>query len=369
MLRQCITIASILFFNVLVFGQTLERCIGQEGFTGYCDAEGNVVIEQKFHDGLDFMEGHALVRVEDKWGIINESGSWMVEPSYDEVFDCENIEDHILVKEDNKWYFCNAYGIKYTRGYEVMSPWYEFDTDGAVARFTEDTWFSVIQKKKWGVVDVNDNIKIPFEYEWIRVLREDNKPMSIVTKKKGKYAWQRLDAEAATGYEFDAFLGTHSDLLFLSADNQTTILNFKTGKRVQEGERDFYTLINDKDSIGLVNSLGKIIVPFTNEFVYLSKIKNHVVYGNYGEFGLNDLDGNLLLEPLYEEIFPLSDNPPTVGVRNQEGLVAIFLLSGEIIQQVTPFRYSYVKFDGNDLRVGLDGKNGTVTLDGKESWQ
>lgn len=368
-------LAFILFLSQFLSldAQELERCLSEDGLTGYCDQSGNVVIEQKFYDGLPFIDGHAAVLVEDKWGIINSSGHWIVEPTYQEVFNCENVVDHILVKEDNKWYFCNEYGIKYTRGYEVASPWYEFELEGFHARFTEDTWFSVIQKGKWGVVDINDEIKIPFEYEFIRVIREvvngKEKPVSIIFKKKGKYAWQRLDAKAATGFDFDAFLGEYAELLFFKAAQNTVILNSITGERYSKGDRDYYTLINEKDSVGLVNSWGQIVVPFRHQIINLNKVENHAVFGSYGQLGLSDLKRNVLLPPVYRDINGLGTFPPSVAVRNQEGLIAIFLIDGELVNRITPFKYTFANYNGSEIQVGIHNRHGTVTLDGTETWR
>ncbi|NNE54544.1 MAG: WG repeat-containing protein, partial [Flavobacteriales bacterium] len=296
--------------------QELEICVGSDGLTGYCYQNGNVVIEQKFWDGLPFIDGHAAVRVEDKWGIINSSGVWMVEPRYDEVFNCENVFGTILVLEEGKWFFCNEYGIPLSREYEVASPWYEFELDGYHARFTENTWFSVIRKGKWGVVDINDEVKLPFEYEFTRVLKQNvdgqEKPVSVILKKKGKYAWQRLDAKAATAFEFDTFLGQYIDLLFFRSGSSTSIINSVTGERLERGGKNFYTLVNAKDSVGLVNATGDIIVPFRYQTVNLNKVKNHVVFGQFGQLGLSDLRGNKLLDPIYRDINDLGTTPSSV---------------------------------------------------------
>ena len=99
------TLVITLSFGSLANGQSLQPCRSDSGLFGYCNSQGEVVIEQKFYDALDFVDGHAAVLMEDKWGIINESGNWMVEPRYDEVYDCANIHDQILVKEGENWSF------------------------------------------------------------------------------------------------------------------------------------------------------------------------------------------------------------------------------------------------------------------------
>lgn len=365
-----LTLLAIVHFGQ---SQTLQPCRGDNAYIGYCDKEGKVVIEHKFFDGLPFIDGHAAVLVENLWGIINESGNFIVQPVYEEVFNCVNLEDdHILVKKEGKWHLANEYGIAYTTEYEVASPWYEFVIDGKEAQFNQNRWFSVIKKKKWGVVDYNDQIKIPFDYQWIRVFHESKngqtKPTSIVLKQKDKLAWQRLDAQAATGFSFDKFLGESNNLLFLQAGEKTTIINTITGEMLPRGDKEFYALLDDRDSVGLVNATGKVIVPFKYQQVHLNRVKDHVVFGNYDEFGLADLQGNVLLPATYKGIYELSDSPHTVAVRDQQGLIAIYKLEGETPSQMTPFKYSFVSFGNGQIKINLEARQGTLSLDGKETW-
>lgn len=369
---------TLLLFFLIAFvhaisAQDLKLCTSDNGLTGYCNESGDVVIEQKYWDGLPFMDGHAAVRVEDLWGIINSSGRWMVEPRYEEVFNCENVLSTILVKEEGKWHFSNEYGIDLSHSYEVASPWYVFELDGYTARFSEKSWFSVIRKGKWGIIDINDELKLPFEYEFSRVLKESvngvEKPVSIILKKKGKYAWQRLDGQAATGFEFDSFLGQYIELLFFQTGSSPTIINSTTGERLSAGSRDFYSLVDTEDSVGLVNSTGKIIIPFKYQQVNMNKVENHIVYGKYGQVGLSDLDGIELLPPIYQDVNGLGTDPEIVVVKNQEDKLALFRIDGEKPHQVTPFKYSSVTYNGSEIQVIAGNRPGIVSVSGEESWQ
>ena len=60
-----------------------------EGLYGYIDKDGSNVINAKWSDARPFAEGLAAVFSDDedgKWGIINKSGKYVVEPKYDAAY-------------------------------------------------------------------------------------------------------------------------------------------------------------------------------------------------------------------------------------------------------------------------------------------
>jgi len=372
MKTRLLLLLPLLGFYTLSMAQTLTPCRAESGLYGYCDKQGNTVIAHQYYDALDFIEGHAAVLSEEKWGIINESGKWMVPPKYDEVYNCTNVPDQILVKTGELWSLINAYGIQMMHEYQVKWPWYEFELSGSTAEFQQNTWFSVIRKDKWGIVDINDQIKIPFNYQFTRVIRKEvagqKGVVSVVLKEKDKYAWQRVDAKAATGFVFDQFMGEYGDFLFFRKGTEYYILNAITGERVRDAGRSYFNLIDDEDSAGLVNTVGRIIVPFKYQVVDVSKVSMHAAFGFRDELGLADLTGKVLLEPIYQDIREISSSPALLAVKNQEGKVAIAALEGSTARFLSEFKYDYALPDIGRVRVKMGTKLGYVSYAGQETW-
>lgn len=354
------------------FAQLLTPCRDDSGLYGYCDKQGKAVIAHQYYDALDFIDGHAAVLQEDKWGIINESGKWMVQPKYDEVYNCTNLPDQILVNVAGNWSLINGYGIQMTHEYQVRFPWYEFELHGTFAEFQPNTWFSVIKKDKWGIIDINDQVKIPFNYQYSRVIRKEvagqKGVVSIVLKEKDKYAWQRVDAKAATGFVYDQFMGEYADFLFFRKGTEYHILNAITGERVRDAGRSYFNLMDDEDSAGLVNTVGRIIVPFKYEVVDVSRVAMHAAFGFRDQLGLADLTGKVLLEPIYQDIREISASPALVAVKNQEGKVAIAALEGSTARFLSEFKYDYALPDNGRVRVKMGTKLGYVSYAGQETW-
>jgi len=351
--------------------QTLEPCRGDSGLYGYCDGNGQMIIDYQYYDALEFVDGHAAVLKEDKWGIINESGHWMVKPAYDEVVNCVNVPGQILVREEDNWFFVNSYGIQMTHEFEVRSPWHEFDLEGTEAYFSEDTWFAVIRKGKWGVIDVHDQVKMSFNYQWTRVVRREiagrQGVVALIMKERDKYAWQRVDATAATGFDFDQYLGEYENYLFFMEGAKPVILNAISGERVFQTSREYFNLIDDEDSVGLVNSAGKIIVPFRYQYVDIGSIDGFALFGSRSSKGLSALNGKVLLKDVYKDIKLVA--PTTLAVKNQEGKVALIAIQSAGIRNVTSFKYDYAVKDGDRIRMKMGSKLGYVTSTGVETWK
>lgn len=349
---------------------TLEICRGSSGLVGFCK-NGEVVIDQQFFDASDFIDGHAAVLKDDKWGIINENGHFIVEPIFDEVYNCTNAPDQILVRTGNKWHFINSYGIQMSKEYEVPFPWYEFELEGTVASFNPDTWFSFQRKGKWGIVDIHDEIKMPFDYEWTRVVRSGKKSgkdvVSIILKQKGKFAWQGINAQAATGFEFDAYLGEYGDQLFFQKGDKVETVNSLSGARNETLDRQYFNLIDAEDSVGLVSASGNIVLPFNNQMVNLGIVPEHAVFGQKGNVGLANLKGDILLEKEYYDVKFIRDN--LIAVKNQEMKTAVIKIAGNKTEFITPFKYDYAVLDEDRIRMKMGQRFGVISFTGIETWQ
>ncbi len=56
---------------------------GDQGYYGYIDKSGALVIPNQFYDAADFSEGLAPVSQEGKYGYIDKTGYWVIQPSYE----------------------------------------------------------------------------------------------------------------------------------------------------------------------------------------------------------------------------------------------------------------------------------------------
>lgn len=74
------------------FSEGLAICI-KDGLRGYINNEGKWVIAPQFIDAKKFENGHARVKMpNDKWGLIDKSGKWVVEAIYEVMKEVETLE-------------------------------------------------------------------------------------------------------------------------------------------------------------------------------------------------------------------------------------------------------------------------------------
>ena len=75
---------------------------------GFLNKQGEAVIDPQFDEALDFSEGLAAVKIDDKWGYIDKTGKVVIEPIYSSVRDFHN--GLALVYIDDKMAYVNKVG-------------------------------------------------------------------------------------------------------------------------------------------------------------------------------------------------------------------------------------------------------------------
>jgi hypothetical protein len=79
--------------EVLRFGDLSDgmiRCETSKGW-GYLDQRFRPVIQPRFEDAREFVNGLAAVKADGKWGYIDKTGRWQVQPTYDFADDFDEL--------------------------------------------------------------------------------------------------------------------------------------------------------------------------------------------------------------------------------------------------------------------------------------
>ena len=112
------------YLKVLHCDGDLYLICDENGFWGYADKDGNIVIELKYEGALPFSEGLAAVNDGTGWGFINEQGVTVIAHQFDSVaaLKTANSED----PEDSGAYSCGVAVVQKGRYWGVI------DADGAI---------------------------------------------------------------------------------------------------------------------------------------------------------------------------------------------------------------------------------------------
>ncbi len=102
---------------------------------GFVDYLGNEAISFQFSNAMPFQEGLAAVKIREKWGYVNQRGYMIIRPKYEDAFDFS--EGKAFVSKENS-YLCNNRSERFF----------------------------------YGVIDMNENEILPFQYDVGSILRD-----------------------------------------------------------------------------------------------------------------------------------------------------------------------------------------------------
>jgi hypothetical protein len=73
-----------------VFSQGMAAVRQASNSFGYINTDGKMVISEQFDEAMTFSEDRAVVRLNDRYGVIDKTGNWIVEPTYEQIDNYEN---------------------------------------------------------------------------------------------------------------------------------------------------------------------------------------------------------------------------------------------------------------------------------------
>jgi len=222
------------------FNNGLAKAIkNEEHKNGFIDYDGNWVLQYEIENFRveDFSEGLAKVFVREstgkyssdwKWGYINKTGDFVIEPKYKE---CSNFKEGLaIVQEKTKF---NVGYKKEIHGYKVINKLGEVIIDATsyddIYSFSEGL-AAVKKNDKWGFIDNKGQEIIELKYDDVGTFKnglatyrtEKNKIGFLL--KSGKKAFD-TEFDNATNFEngYSIFKGNNGKLGFINTKGQVVI--------------------------------------------------------------------------------------------------------------------------------------------------
>lgn len=180
----------------------------------------------------------------------------------------------------------------------------------------------VQQYDKWGIVDTNDNVIVPLDYDQIDYLGASIIKMSLGDDR----FYYNFTTEKFFNSEYD-LIGTFSEGLI--------------------------TAMNDTEKMGFVNTSGKEVIPFI--YSYASNFKDGEAMVNiYGNVGTIDVNGEMIFDIIYDSIsfydeyYVLHLNGEYIYLtRDMEELFNEGTIYSILIDNVDEYDYRYFNDNGN----------------------
>jgi hypothetical protein len=241
---------------------------------GYIDETGEFVVDPQFDVAWVFIHGSAVVKKDGKYGLIDKMGDWIIEPTYDSVRPF-SINCFIIIQD-------SAFGfMEHGTGKILVAPQYE-----QVYNYTDD--LCVVQKgRALGIVNSNGVVTCTPQ---LQDLKEMFGPLATVVQ---------------------------SD----TSDEMSMLISIIDGGAVKAG------LINRKGEFVVPCKYNDIFDDATNGFYYPfirdERFTNDSVIGEIpvlvGKYGIVDTAGNILSEPLFDELPVYGDEMFRVSMNGKYG--------------------------------------------------
>ena len=296
-------------------------------YYGLIDSQGRTIIEPKYDLITSFFEGYAVARDNGntllidslgneissppkfsisyfsgdqyytngimcfqeggKWGVLDDSGIELVTAEYDELYQCNNgwiILGDERWKSDCKYVACDKNGHVYKSDDEPM----------IFGRF-----LAMSKNAKYGVMDQNGKIILPFEYDNI------DKSYSYRGIIEEKYLY------AQKGVIHEVYDKTCNLLLSLECPEGLSFRGYRDGIAViRDEESNYYGYINDKGEVlaGCLYDSSSLENMYLNDFTETDLISDGYAMLCIGDrCGYVNKEGKIVVPLIYSIIVPFYD--------------------------------------------------------------
>lgn len=159
----------------------------REGKWGYIDKSGKLIIDYKFDVALEFENGKAVVYIEDKAGVINSKGEYLIKPQYDYIL---NDGENFIIEKDYQHGWCDK------NGKISIKPSFK-----SASGFNGSDLAAIQNEKGYGYINKNGKLVIDTKFEIATSFFGD----FAIVKSGGKYGLIDKNGEFIMKTKFDGF--------------------------------------------------------------------------------------------------------------------------------------------------------------------
>lgn len=391
-----IFISTILFITTFsLYSQNRVICQNKETQKyGLCHAD-TVTVAQTYDFALIITSKEFIVMKDGKWGTIGQYGDQMIPMMYDQIWQFADEKNSLLVKKGDK------YGIVDFHGKEIV-PLYNlqegeintFQIDAHLAFLKKGATFQAINNGKMAIFNIEGKIQFDFLYPFVQNISvhpvDSTKPAYSIflVGEKEKFSFvDKKNKPLFNGVVVEDMFYLHHEWGLRTAavkiNKKIEFINLVTGAIIHPNEvsdqLETYNIVqNLEDKMGIIGNDGLIKVPCIYHNIVPISETNFATVDVHDKFGIIDYNGNIILEPIYDDVTEVcfdAIDPDKYPYEVFDGkYYAIFLYDPgtKKMKQVTEFIYEditcYDVSDDGKIEAHLidsKGKKGTMGNDGK----
>ena len=305
-----------------------------------------------------FASDYLIVRHMGKYGLMDRSGEMVIEAKYDLL---ETLENPNFIKASND----DLFGVIDVNG-NVRVP-LEYDY---VGRMCEDI---IIVKKDglYGCFDIQGKLVVPMEYEEIREYAGGMARVRFI----GKFGFIDKNGVFVVAPFSDEVENFKEDACLVTMNNKVGLVNLKgdwIAAPMYEDGGSFsggYAYLAQAGKYGYVDKAGEFVIPMK----YSGAKDFHPVYGlasvsENGQWGVIDVRGNYVVPAQFDDVSVTADG---YICAQKDGRYGVFSSSGREIYPVVCddidfdpskalFRFGVVNARLNDQRIRIDQQGNAV---------
>ena len=279
-----------------------------------------------------------------KWGVIDENGDVIIEPSYEEMMIIPNNKTDIFLCTYDVNYNTGEYSTKAlnSKNQEIFTEYNKVEAisnhDENDTLWYEDNVLRVQKDGKWGVINYDGKVLLNTEYDSIESVQGIKNALLI--EKEGKYG---------------------------VADNEGKIIldPIYTGvTNLGKDNRSGYIVKNDEGLYGIVDASKNVILE--NKYEEIEKVYGNDLYvvSQNGKQKVVNKDGQDVLTEGFDQITNILKTKDSGVIYTSNGKYGIMTLTGEI--KIEAQYDNLVEAKANVFIATKDNKRGIIDIDNQE---
>ena len=288
-----------------------------------------------------------------KWGIINQDGEEIIQPSYQEMIIIPNEEKDVFictydVNDETGTYQTKAINSKNEEiltGYEQIEALQNIDKNNNT--WYEENILRIKKDGKYGLIDLNGKELLTAEYDEITLL--DGIQNSIIIKKGDNIGlvndngsiiiepkYKEIKALGDTYKEGYITINDQNKYGLISATKKQ-ILDDKYEEISQIYLKDFYQ-VKENGAKKLINSNGETIIEKGFDEIK-SVTTNGIIFQKNDLYGEMNISGEITIEPKYQDLKEAKDGIYIAKKDDKYGII------DNIENEKIPFNYTGITYD------------------------
>ncbi len=305
------------------------------------------------------------------WGVIDDSGKIVIEPTYEEYIIIPNNKKDVFICTYGVDYDANTYktkvlnanGNEIISGYELVQPIYNYDESNNV--FFEDNVLVVQKDGKYGMVDYSGNVLLDCKYENIEAVKGIEN--SFIIKENGKEGLSDSEGKIIIKAEYKEIRGLgdnyQNGYIVVNTEGKYGVIDF-TGNQVIENSyediADVYGngmyVVKDK-TYKLIDKAGKTIL---DNFDSIKSINGeNIIVSVDGKYGVKNIENEELISTDYQDLIYAFSN---YYIAKKDGKYGVVDTTGKTVLK---FKYQNIAYRevASFFEAEKSGNTETIIID------